>query len=88
VKRGDKIKIYGILHYVGQNNPFLANSRRGSNDIIHKLKIQMKYHCEPNSLKPKLNEDNNSVPFFYMTIIHMFEEKLMCTIYCNLYGIY
>jgi hypothetical protein len=60
-KRGDKIKIDGILHYVAQNNPFLANSETGSDDIIHELKIKMQYESEPNSLKPEPNEECNSI---------------------------
>jgi hypothetical protein len=55
VKRGDNTKIDGILHYVAQNNPVLANSKTVSNDIIHELKIQMQYQSEPNSLKPEPN---------------------------------
>jgi hypothetical protein len=51
VKRGDEIKI----NYVGQNNPFLANSKTGSKDIIHELKVQMQYQSETNSLKHEHN---------------------------------
>jgi hypothetical protein len=66
VKRGDKIKIDGIFHYDAQNNPFLANSKTGSNNIIHKLKIQMQYQSEPNSLKPEPNEEYNSIIVYFL----------------------
>jgi hypothetical protein len=61
VKRGDNIKIKEIFHYVAQNNAFLTNSKTGSKHIIHKLKIQMQYQSERNSLKPEPNEEYNSI---------------------------
>jgi len=66
VKRGDKIKIYGILHYVAQSYPFLANSKTGSKHIVHESIMQMQYQSETNSLKPEHNEEYNSIKVFFL----------------------